>query len=411
MIQSVPALMMTKSFPLALAVALLAGAPAVEGHGRMTAPAARNGNDNGCVAGGPGTVHAFGASGQEKYQHGVCGNAPGTPQTFNSVGDVQATYTAGSVIEIEAQITAHHVGYFEVDLCLNAGQLSEECFDAVHLLRAGCNCTCPGDASNSCEACHECRWHWKALMEGELSQSVAQGYQGPVLPGQGNLVPYNYKMFYALPAGLKSRNAVLRWHYMTTNSCTAKASAPEEFWNCADVAIQDESGDTGPAISYDNAALESMAVGNLMPAINSGALKGVSHACPVDAAGGLLGVGSAHEYHNCGEAREEQGPYEYCASASGGSGSFSCEGIASGAVKCSEECSPWYYQCANGVAYQKPTPGGTMCKGDAFVLASACDGLQPSPTPAPPSPTPAPVTPAPTPSPTPVPVTPSPTPA
>jgi hypothetical protein len=102
----------------------------------MTSPAARNGNANNCVAGGPGTVHAFGPGGEhQKYQHGVCGNAPGTTQTYNAVGEVQATYTAGDTITVEVQITAHHVGYFEMDLCLDAGDLSEECCDQHHLLR------------------------------------------------------------------------------------------------------------------------------------------------------------------------------------------------------------------------------------------------------------------------------------
>lgn len=391
---------------------------AVHGHGRMTVPAARNGNDNGVVAGGPGTVHAFMADGtHQKYQHGICGNAVGTEQVFNMVGEIKESYTSGRVIEIDVQITAHHVGYFEVDLCLNAGNLSEWCFDQHHLLREGCECSCPNDPSNSCEACYECRWYWKALMEGELGQTVATGYEGPILPGQGNLLPYNFRMFYRLPANVQSSQAVLRWHYMTTNSCTSGQSAPEEFWNCADVTIADAAtGSIGPGLPYNNDALKGKEVNNLMPLIESGFLKGVNHACPTTSVGNLIGVGRADEYH-CGEETNMPGPYKYCTSAAGGGAIFDCTGVPSGQITCDKQCGVWWYQCANNVAYLKPVPAGTKCKDNAFVLESVCDGYEPSPTPSPPltlaptpaptpvtAPTPAPSAPAPTPSaPTPMP--------
>merc|ERR1712190_483287 len=172
-----------------------------------------------------------------------------------------------------------------------------ECFSKHHLLRADCECSCLGDDSNSCSECNECRWFWKAPMQGELAQSVTAGYDGPVLPGAGNLVPYEYSMFYVLPHGVRTRNGVLRWHYMTTNSCTSKPSAPEEFWNCADVAVTDESGDMGPEVHYDNTALRNLEVLNLMPEIGAGTLSGVNHACPEDSQGNLKGVGAKNEYH------------------------------------------------------------------------------------------------------------------
>merc|ERR1712118_79861 len=138
----------------------------------------------------------------------------------------------------------------------------------------------------------------------------------------------------------------------TTNSCTSGASAPEEFWNCADVEIKDSEGSTGPPISYDNDALQAMKVSNLMPAIKSGELKGVNYACPTDAAGNLLGVGAADEYH-CG-SEQDPGPYEYCTSSSGSNSLFDCTGVGSSAINCQEECGVWYYQCAHEIAYLKP---------------------------------------------------------
>merc|ERR1719221_625024 len=55
---------------------------------------------------------------------------------------------------------------------------------------------------------------------------------------------------------------------MTTNSCTSKSSSPEEFWNCADVAITTVGASSGVASAIDNAILESMSVHNLMPEIS-----------------------------------------------------------------------------------------------------------------------------------------------
>merc|ERR1712187_630337 len=122
--------------PVALFLAIAASAilPAF-GHGRMTKPVARNLNDNGAVAGGPGTVFDFDSAGkQTKYEHGLCGNAVGTDQRYNMVGEIAATDTVGSTIEIKVTITAHHVGYFEFDFCKHAGELSEKCFGEHHLL-------------------------------------------------------------------------------------------------------------------------------------------------------------------------------------------------------------------------------------------------------------------------------------
>jgi hypothetical protein len=171
---------------MSLALFLVTSACAVLpafGHGRMTQPVPRSQNDNGAVAGGPGTVHEFSADKQTKYQHGICGNAVGSDQTYNMVGNVAATYGEGSTIEIKVTITAHHVGYFEFDFCDNAGELSEDCLAKHHLLRAGCNCSCRGDTSNSCSECNECCWFWKAPMQGEFAQSVTAGYAGPTLLG------------------------------------------------------------------------------------------------------------------------------------------------------------------------------------------------------------------------------------
>merc|ERR1712083_830175 len=105
--------------------------------------------------------------------------------------------------------------------------------------------------------------------------------------------------------------------------------------------------------------------------IEDGTLRGVNHACPA-VEGTLKGVGLKEEYH-CGE-QSEPGPFEFCSSASGAAGGFDCAGVSESAVICGRECDDWYYQCANSVAYLKPVPPGTKCKGNDFVHAAVCAG-------------------------------------
>merc|ERR1712228_708439 len=127
----------------------------------------------------------------------------------------------------------------------------------------------------------------------------------------------------------------------------------------------------------------------------SGALSGVSHACPVDSQGNLKGVGSADEYH-CG-AESTDGTYEFCKGASGSATTdVQCVGTSASSIQCLEECGDWWYQCANGAAFVKPVPVGTKCKSDSFVIEAVCTSGGASPTTSPPpsstlAPTPAPV--------------------
>jgi len=75
------------------------------------------------------------------------------------------------------------------------------------------------------------------------------------------------------------------------DGCTSHSSSPEEFWNCADVAII-EGSSTVDAVSFDNNALVSAQPHDLRPAIDDGQLVGVYSTCPLDADGNLMGVGS-----------------------------------------------------------------------------------------------------------------------
>ena len=355
----------------------------VQGHGYLTVPAARNGNENGLVAGGPATVH-----GGKGYIHGLCGNKPKEPQNWNEVGDVQAKWVSGSVVDISVLITAHHVGYFEFELCDNAADLSEECFAKHRLLRVGCSCTCPDaepeDDSHSCQECETCRRWWKPVLRGEMGQSViGDDYAGVVLPADGNLVPVNYTMQYVIPEQLKSSRAVVRWHYMTTNSCTSDSSDPEEFWNCADVAISDASGDFGPPIDYDNGALSERKPVDLRPYMNDGRLPGVQADCPRYPDGDLMGTGNPEEYWKgqCGAYDINNDTWSWCFIQGGGAGGFNCTDKPDNFYKCIKECGDWYWSCAHGIAYMRPVPGGSVCQGDSWTSPELCEVNKPIPGP------------------------------
>jgi len=275
----------------------------VEAHGRMIVPQARNvihssGDENAQVGGGPSSVHQGG-----RYLHGICGDAPGKPQVSNKVGATQATYQAGQVVEFKVSVTAHHMGFFEFELCDDAGALSEQCFARHRLLKEDCQCSCQ-DGTNNCAACDACRRWWKPLMESEAKSWVARDYEGLVLPGH-YLDEVEFTVRYAIPEGISTSQGVIRWHYLTTNSCTSKSSSPEEFWNCADVAISNVGASTGVASAIDNALLESMQPEDLRSEIDSGTLTGVYSACPLDSTGNLLGHGTPEDYLGaCGDSNQ-----------------------------------------------------------------------------------------------------------
>jgi hypothetical protein len=287
-----------------------------DAHGFMTSPVARNvihgisngiGNANAASGGGPASVHDRG-----RYIHGICGDAPEDSQIYNKVGEVQATYVAGQTAEFKVKITAHHMGFFEFELCDDAGQLSQQCFTRHPLLKEGCDCLC-SDGSKNCAACDSCRQWWKPLMKSESKLWAARGYQGPVLEG-GYLTEMEFTMKYTIPVGVRTTNGVIRWHYMTTDSCTCTSSTPQEFWNCADVAIT-EGGSVGAAVSFDNDVLASAPPRDIRPWINNGQFIGVYSTCPVDAQGNLMGVGSPNDYLDaCGDSSQyciRTQPYDY----------------------------------------------------------------------------------------------------
>lgn len=236
-----------------LRVALVAStAVAAWAHGFMSVPVARNVNsgtycDHCLSAGGVGVVYATGK--WPNGRNGVCGDpASGeglTPAGYHegggkyeqTVGIRVTHYHAGDTITVKGKLTANHLGYMQYFLCVlppnSAGGTAErqfltnECFRKMPALKV------------YQEGAWSDRYYVSSSL-GEFSHSLK-------LPD------------------LECPRCVLRWYYLTGNSCTppgtpAKWAAnnlvpcgggganPEEFWNCADVALL-KKGDPLPAPS------------------------------------------------------------------------------------------------------------------------------------------------------------------
>ena len=208
------------------------------GHGYLTFPAARNSawrfgfntppnyDDSGLRAGGPDVVYA----GSTK-SFGVCGDPAAGPQLhagggMYATGTITASFQAGDVVAVSVAVVAHHMGWFEVSLCANppaSGPELESCF--VRLRRPGGQADALGSANSD-----SYYWH---------------------LPTPGASTSWVYTANYQLPAGVTCARCVLRWHWVTNNN--PPPGNPEEFWNCADIAITPRAA-SAPAASPSSAA-------------------------------------------------------------------------------------------------------------------------------------------------------------
>ncbi|KDD74834.1 hypothetical protein H632_c1044p0 [Helicosporidium sp. ATCC 50920] len=185
-------------------------------------------------AGGVGSVSAGGrvwSDNGKSGQYGICGDPYNSDRQTEAggrqyrAGQVAATLVAGSDIDIELFIATNHQGAVMFRICDVGGftdaateksRLTEECLDQVVLQRSD----------------GEGPW----------------GY----LPRGPSSMPWSMK--YRIPSNLRCTHCVLHWYWVTGNSCKppgvpdwalgdpmlrecGKGPYPEEFWNCADVAI------------------------------------------------------------------------------------------------------------------------------------------------------------------------------
>ncbi|XP_041375005.1 uncharacterized protein LOC121387844 [Gigantopelta aegis] len=193
----------------------------VEGHGRLLEPVSRssmwrkgfktpkNYNDNQLFCGG-----FYNQQYLNRGQCGVCGDPAQGPRQneaggIYATGQIVRTYTSGQVIDIQIQITANHLGWFEFRLCSNNN---------------------PKKAVT-----HEClNKHLLPLANGAGTRYVIGSDTGM----------YNLKV--KLPPGLTCTQCVLQWKWHTGNSfgvdllthrgCVG-CGPQEEFYGCSDIAI------------------------------------------------------------------------------------------------------------------------------------------------------------------------------
>ncbi len=205
-------------------IVVLTAVTGAAAHGYLARPAARNvqHNSNYCPwclnSGGRETVYASGAKRQ-----GLCGDAYAAPRDhevygkFASPPRLAGTYKAGGVMQVKVTLTANHMGRWSVALCPLSG---------------------PSQATEAKELRQAC---FRPLQRAD---------------GKG---PYTYvdartsafSVAYRLPK-LTCARCVLQWVYTTGNSCqvpglpskysgtnlpSCAPVGPEEFTNCADVAL------------------------------------------------------------------------------------------------------------------------------------------------------------------------------
>jgi len=171
------------------------------------------------------------------YKCGICGDnyiesrprANELGGTYGSHGIIPRTYSSGSLIDIEIQITAHHQGFFQFKICKmekNMIMEDEACFD------------------NSDSIVY--------FADGSSQYSITNLF--PTLPNQSG---YWYDMQIRLPNDLECDHCVLQWRYHTGNSWGTDADGnsgiglglQEEFYGCADIEIISTSNPTSPQFS------------------------------------------------------------------------------------------------------------------------------------------------------------------
>lgn len=221
---------------LAVAASLAASAWA---HGYMLAPVARNVDASDCPhclnAGGVGAVHPNNMQ-WPNGRHGVCGDpaegeGAGNHEgggKFEQVKGYRVTqYAVGDFIKIKIKLTANHLGYFQYSICV-----------------------LPAGVTGTAERQHLTNDCFRRATPLQISQD---GNWGDRYYIRGDVNDYEHSV--RLPANLECQRCVLRWYWVSGNSCIPPGTPtkwkggknmgtcgtgvanPEQFWNCADIAI------------------------------------------------------------------------------------------------------------------------------------------------------------------------------
>ncbi|ETN67840.1 hypothetical protein AND_000331 [Anopheles darlingi] len=220
-----------------LILVLINGVPRpVSGHGRLMDPPARNAmwrfgypnpvnyNDNELFCGGYAVQWE-----QNGGKCGTCGDAYNlrTPRPHEMGGEygkgiISRRYLAGQVIDVEIELTANHMGHFEIYLCPkqnHRGDAPQSCFDRYPLYLAGTR---------------EVRF--------------------PIPPESGKKDVFRYRV--QLPNQVTCASCTMLWIYLTGNmwgKCSngtegVGCGRPETFRNCADISIVSNTGGGRPPL-------------------------------------------------------------------------------------------------------------------------------------------------------------------
>lgn len=164
-----------------------------------------------------------------REDHAICGDAKGgtdhkAPDGRYVSGDTIATYEQGDYIDMEAQVNAHHNGFFEFFACsldcCGTDDIEKKCF------QNGCCKKLMRVPHKSCESGHD-----------RICGPVDPNYPGRwYLPPRDETTPednwyggLNKKMRYALPADMTCDRCVIHWSWTTANSCNPPGYADYKF--------------------------------------------------------------------------------------------------------------------------------------------------------------------------------------
>jgi len=353
-------------------------AASVNAHGYLSKPAARNFarainehhtyEPQSLPAGGPGDV--FENPGE--YTHGLCGNSKNVAwQNWNIPGPIQGTYKEGEKIEMSAVITAHHLGYFTAQLC-DKQDISEECFFENRLMRSGCT-----DVNDE-----ECYRVWKPLLSMEAGTNSLGGFTENVNVVDGlsttNIQTFDFNWDMQLPEGVTCDHCVLRWHWFTTNSCEATSDgvsgASEEFWNCADIRVEDVKNQATPSKATP-AQIEALAADkprNLYdPSIRN---KNMWNFCPLKS---QPRTGAAYDVATCTDCNMINVPAGEAVSGGNNGGDWNDNGPVSSDFRCGLDWSTADKTCGNVCVTNDDCANGEVCYNGLSV--APCDGAAPAP--------------------------------
>jgi Lytic polysaccharide mono-oxygenase, cellulose-degrading len=190
-------------------------------------------------------------------KHGMCGDRAAGPLDHEAggkfaTGQIAATYEQGSAIQMAAAVATYHKGLIEYRICkYPAGDaeseraaLTDECLDQ-HILK---QITTTSDENTPPQAPGS-RYYF-------LGNASDTGYDPP------RVFYHTFQLPEDLVCDGEDYKCVLQFHYITGNTCNDPAlpdkfklsylpdcgeqgSWPEEFWNCADIAIVSNNGGSG----------------------------------------------------------------------------------------------------------------------------------------------------------------------